>query len=127
MSAPNHYSITISTHTDISIWRDLQKDVYTDRKIEIEEAMLKVLEDYFPDLKFGIKYIKSGTPKTFLRYVNRESVGGIPLLRDYFRLNYPYPSTKDNNIFRVGDTIFPGQGIPGVVMGAMNCYALSSK
>jgi phytoene dehydrogenase-like protein len=62
-----------------------------------------------------------GTPRTFRRYTNRVDglVGGIPLHRSIFPWSYPRPVTPFEGLSSIGDTFFPGQGIPGVVMGAL--------
>ena len=67
-------------------------------------------------------YPLDGTPKTFEFYTKRKNgfVGGIP---HSIRSNLLF-MTPDNppfaNLYLVGDTVFPGQGIPAVVLGALN-------
>lgn len=125
MAKAGYYSVTISTHTPIDIWLNLSKEHYLEQKEILLNEILMIFKSYFQD----VEIIKSfcATPKSFKRYINRVSVGGIPLLKDYFFLNYPASNTKDKRIYLIGDTIFPGQGILGVVMGAMNCYSISQK
>jgi phytoene dehydrogenase-like protein len=47
-------------------------------------------------------------------------VGGIPLDRRIFPWSYPRPTTPFEGMYAIGDTVFPGQGIPGVVLGALS-------
>lgn len=120
-------SMTVSTHTPVDMWMYLSKEAYVRRKRIVSEAIKERLFAYFPELQGTITYEKAGTPRTFRRYINRASVGGIPLKREYFRMNYPAPDTVSKCIWRVGDTVFPGQGWPGVVMGAMNAVRISGN
>jgi phytoene dehydrogenase-like protein len=63
-----------------------------------------------------------GTPRTFRRYTSRADgmVGGIPLDRRIFPWSYPRPTTPFEGLYTIGDNVFPGQGIPGVVLGALS-------
>ncbi|MFN4319509.1 MAG: phytoene desaturase family protein [Aquificaceae bacterium] len=123
-------SITISTHTRLELWENLTKEEYLERKEKALEYCLEVLYKHLPSLK-NLKKIKvfAGTPKTFERYTGRYrgSVGGIPIIKDYFPFSYPSPLTPLNNLYLVGDTVFPGQGWPGVSMGVINLLKFIEK
>lgn len=70
-----------------------------------------------------------GTPKTFQRYTERYkgTVGGIPFRREYTMLNYPAGITSIKNLYLIGDSIFPGQGYPGVIVGVFNLLLTIEK
>jgi hypothetical protein len=111
-------AVTMSTHVFASDWLGLDKATYTAKKKKFERV---ILQDFLK--RFGIsetKFITSGTPKTFQDYTGRESgfVGGLPFLygKNPFRL--PFGGTSQSSVWMVGDTVFPGQGIVGVVAGA---------
>lgn len=116
-------SITISTHTLLEPWENLSKEEYEERKEKALEYCLELVYRELPSLRYAEKIkVFAGTPKTFARYTMRYrgSVGGIPLTKDYFPFGYPSPFTPVKGLYVVGDTVFPGQGWPGVAMGVIN-------
>jgi len=59
-----------------------------------------------------------GTPLTFQRFTHRPLglVGGYPQTSLF---NVRGPATGITNLWRVGDSIFPGQSTAGVTLGAI--------
>ncbi len=116
-------SITISTHTSLELWEGLSKEEYEERKERAIEYCLRIIYEHLPELK-NLRKIRvfAGTPKTFERYTGRYrgSVGGIPVIKENFPFSYPSPFTSVDGVYLVGDTVFPGQGWPGVSMGVIN-------
>ncbi|MFZ8786407.1 phytoene desaturase family protein [Thermocrinis sp.] len=116
-------SVTISTHCKISLWQDLDKQEYLAKKEKAKEFILNKLFEYVPKFKYlSIENVMVGTPKTFQRYTGRYNgtVGGIPLIKDYIPLRYPFNFTPIKGLYLVGDSVFPGQGWPGVIVGVLN-------
>lgn len=116
-------SVTISTHCRISLWKNLDKEKYIDNKEKAKDFILNRLIEYIPSFKTcKIENIAIGTPKTFERYTGRYmgTVGGIPLIREYVPFKYPFGFTPVKGLFLVGDSVFPGQGWPGVITGVLN-------
>jgi phytoene dehydrogenase-like protein len=112
-------AVTISTHYEASQWFGLEKEEYREQKLKIQNL---ILDDF--KQRFGIeefKYLTAGTPKTFHRYTGRTlgQVGGVPLLYGMNPWKILDHRTALSHVFRVGDTTFPGQGLVGVVAGAM--------
>ncbi|MEN3034362.1 MAG: NAD(P)/FAD-dependent oxidoreductase [Aquificaceae bacterium] len=123
LSKDSTRSITISTHTILKNWENLSKEEYLEKKQKTTEYCLNLLYEHLPELKTARKLaIFSATPKTFHKYTMRYrgSVGGIPLYKSYFPLNYPGPITPVKGLYIIGDTVFPGQGWPGVATGVIN-------
>ena len=115
-------SVTVSTHISNDEFEDMKKNI-DEKKIKFEEIILDNFKKTFKD--YGIITIgkgEVGTPLTFEKYTGRHKgrVGGIPHLLDYYPFFYPSCLTPDPNFFRVGDTVFPGQGVVGVVSGAFS-------
>lgn len=115
-------TVSISTHVHTSHWINLSRADYENEKKRIEELILK---DFLK--RFDIsqtKFISSGTPKTFEFYTGRKNgfVGGLPFLygKNPWRLNNFFLGKKET--YRVGDTVFPGQGLCGVVAGALGLH-----
>ncbi|MDY0322281.1 MAG: NAD(P)-binding protein [Arcobacteraceae bacterium] len=113
------YSITISTHTKVSLWENLTTLEYEIQKQELQDEIIKLLLSNFPSFYGKIVDVFSATPQTFGRYIKRKTLGGIPLSFNNLLFNIPSPKVEDNTYY-VGDTVFPAQGWPGVVMGAKN-------
>lgn len=110
-----HQTVTISTHVEA------EKN-YDSEKFELAEIIMNDFKQ-----RFGIsdvKFFTIGTPKTFERYTGRQSgfVGGLPFLYGKNPLSMLSPLTGEKGIYRVGDTVFPGQGLCGVVAGAMQLH-----
>ena len=58
----------------------------------------------------------AGTSKTFSRYINRSNCGGKAITaKNIFQL--PSCNTPFEGLYNVGDTVFAGQGWPGVAIG----------
>ncbi len=109
--APAGYqAVTISTHVDAKTFS------LEDKKT----VSLKILADFLSRFPVtDVKHLTVGTPRTFERYTGRTSgfVGGIPLLLGEIpKLDTIFPQ---KSFFRTGDTVFPGQGLCGVVAGAL--------
>ena len=111
------YSVTLSTHTELVEWIGLEKKHYKEKKKKLESFLLQAFLVYFSSIKKeDIIQSFSATPKTFNRYILRSNAGGIALTPMNF-LRYPSTDTPVKNLYNIGDTIFPGQGWPGVAMG----------
>lgn len=116
-------TVTISTHTKVDEWENISKDEYDRKKELLEESIIDEFNYFFPELALKEKsFINSGTPKTFDFYTGRYKgyVGGIPHTVKKSILSLPSNKTPFDNFYMVGDTVFPGQGIPAVVVGALN-------
>ncbi len=106
-------AVSISTH------------VYASDEINKEDYARVILDDF--KLRFQIpevKFLTTGSPGTFERYTGRLHgfVGGLPFLYGSNPLSLLSPVTSDPSVYRVGDTVFPGQGICGVVAGALQLH-----
>lgn len=112
-------SITISVHTKTSFWENLSKEEYKIQKQTLEDEITKVILEHFRIFYGNIINIFSATPRTFGRYLKRKTLGGIPLSFKNILMNIPSQKIS-NSCFYVGDTTFPAQGWPGVIMGTSN-------
>lgn len=110
-------SITISTHTKAVYWEGLSKDEYEKKKLQTQEFIISEFLKYFDDIKLNnIKECFSATSKTFYRYINRANCGGKPI-NIKSALSLPSCNTPFEGLYNVGDTVFAGQGWPGVALG----------
>ncbi|MFO7662081.1 MAG: NAD(P)/FAD-dependent oxidoreductase [Chloroflexota bacterium] len=117
---------TLSTHTEISPWWQLRQGIdgsaHLRRREEYAERLLKAAEIAVPGLRQTVRLCLPGTPVTFQYYTGRPlgMVGGFPQTSIF---NARGPKTGINNMWLVGDSIFPGQSTAGVTLGAMRVAA----
>lgn len=108
-------TVTISTHVEADHNYDVKKN-------ELTEIIMQDFRKRFGIM--DVKFFTIGTPKTFERYTGRQSgyVGGLPFLYGTNPLSMLGPLTGEKGLYRVGDTVFPGQGLCGVVAGALQLH-----
>ncbi|KLE09261.1 carotenoid isomerase [Aliarcobacter butzleri L354] len=113
----NAYSVTISCHTKALFWNELSKEEYEKNKEFTKNFILDELLKNIPDIKKeDIKIEFCATSKTFKRYINRFNCGATPLnLKNIFKI--PSSLTPFKNLYNIGDSVFAGQGWPGVALG----------
>ncbi|APW64603.1 carotene isomerase [Poseidonibacter parvus] len=111
------YSITISTHTKALYWKNLLQEDYEKQKTLTQEFIVnEFLKNFTSIKKEDIKNCVSATSKTFKRYINRYNCGGKAITIKNI-LQTPSCNTPFENLHNVGDTIFAGQGWPGIALG----------
>ncbi|GAB4555774.1 MAG: NAD(P)/FAD-dependent oxidoreductase [Anaerolineae bacterium] len=118
-------AITISSHTAIAPWwslRDSDPDAYQRRVEQYRDKLLDGAERAIPNLRQHAKLILPGTPAAFQRFTRRPRgmVGGFALT-SLFKARGP--RTGIENLWLVGDSIFPGQSTAGVTAGALRVAA----
>ena len=116
-------AVNISTHTDIGRWWQLRND--PDRKAEYHaqrdrytEQMIALAEKAIPGFAQAVRLTLPATPVTYAHWTGRERgmVGGFPQ-GSLFKARGP--RTEIENVWLVGDSIFPGQSTAGVTLGGM--------
>jgi phytoene dehydrogenase-like protein len=113
----NGYSITISCHTKALFWKELNQNEYQEKKSETQEYLVQAFFDHFKTLqRQNMVCCFSATSKTFQHYTHRLNCGGNKLSLKTF-LSLPCASTPFDGLYNVGDTLFSGQGWPGVALG----------
>ncbi|TGK84609.1 FAD-binding protein [Leptospira noumeaensis] len=114
--------LSLSTHIENpELW--IRDEFYKNKKKEIESILIDTLKNQFSWFKNGkVLFLHSATPVTWKTWTGRKfgRVGGIP--SSYF-LN-PFRmianQSEDPNLLLTGDTVYPGQGIPAVILGGLN-------
>jgi len=114
--------LNISTHTVPEFWFGLN-GTYERTKESVQENILTVLKKklpYFSDAE--IKMVFSSTPVSWSNWVYRKKgrVGGIPQSMNRSLLDWTPNKTPFKGLFLCGDTVYPGQGIPGVTLSGLN-------
>lgn len=122
--APSGYHI-IHTFTPSSMdyWQGLTPKQYEFKKEEAAGRLIERLEKIFPGLDAGLDYMDIGTPRTHRRFLGRinGTYGPIPAHRLLGLLSMPFNRTAIKNLYCVGDSTFPGQGLNAVAFSGFSC------
>jgi len=118
------HSVTISVHTTTRQWAN---ENYLEQKNELEAIIKHIVCEHLGLLPEEIQSSFSATPKTFKRYINRSTLGGIPMLSKNMLYKLPSNDSPIKGLYHVGDTTFAGQGWLGVMMGVRNLQRLLCK
>jgi phytoene dehydrogenase-like protein len=120
---PGVSTVTVSTHARWTDWQARTKEQYDQQRRDVMKAILGVLERQLPEIGLLPRiYTGAGTPQTWITYTQRYGgyVGGIPHdVRRPMLLMTPN-QTPFRGLYMIGDSVFPGQGTPAVMLGAWN-------
>jgi prolycopene isomerase len=111
------------TPSDIAAWTDLSPADYKAKKAADAARLVQRLEAILPGLGGAIRHQEIGTPRTHRRFLGRMggSYGPIPALRLPGLLPMPFNRTGLQNLYCVGDSCFPGQGLNAVAFSGFAC------
>jgi len=111
------------TPSDIQAWKDLSPAAYKAKKAADTARLVQRLEAILPGLGGAIRHQEIGTPRTHRRFLGRMggSYGPIPALRLPGLLPMPFNRTGLQNLYCVGDSCFPGQGLNAVAFSGFAC------
>ena len=102
---------------DMDVTNNLSKEDYENKKLETQDFIInEFLKNFDFVKKEQITLSFSATSKTFNRYINRTNCGGKPITFKNI-LELPSCNTPFKNLYNVGDSVFAGQGWPGVAIG----------
>lgn len=113
-------AITISTHTALAPWwhlHETDRPAYEARKHSYLQRILDAAERVIPGLQQASSLILPGTPLSFERFTRRAWgwVGGFPQVN----LFQTWAPRLADNLWMVGDSVFPGQSAAAVALGGM--------
>ncbi|MBM3163638.1 MAG: amine oxidase [Chlorobi bacterium] len=122
-------AVTVSTHTLPEPWfaaHERSRAEYLQRKSDYTVRVLDLMASQLPGVRDAIRFLDAATPVTWQRYTGRHRgfVGGYPQTSLF---DVRGPATGFDNMLLVGDSIFPGQSLPGVVTGARRVVELVGK
>ena len=111
------------TPSDIQAWKELSPSAYKAKKAADAARLVQRLEAILPGLAGAIRHQEIGTPRTHRRFLGRMggSYGPIPALRLPGLLPMPFNRTGLQNLYCVGDSCFPGQGLNAVAFSGFAC------
>lgn len=122
--APEGYHIIhVFTPSSIEHWEGLSGKQYEYKKEESAGRLIERLETIFPGLDAGLDYMEIGTPRTHRKFLGRinGTYGPIPAKRLNGLLSMPFNRTGIKNLYCVGDSTFPGQGLNAVAFSGFSC------
>ena len=114
---------TVSTFTEAEQWFTFHEDEdeHEARDQATLERVWERLHHVLPELGAGVEVIETMTPRTFYERTRRRlgMVGGVGQSLDVFGPNALTHRTPITNLFMVGDTVFPGNGLAAVTHSAL--------
>jgi len=123
-SKDGHRVLNISCHTETDTWFSMDGH-YEEHKRKVEQEIIGFLKARLPGFQESeIINVFSGTPVTWQNWVYRKRgrVGGIPQSMTRSLLDWTSASPPFEGLYLCGDTVFPGQGIPGVTLSGINAF-----
>ncbi|MEQ9310209.1 MAG: NAD(P)/FAD-dependent oxidoreductase [Balneolaceae bacterium] len=118
-------TLNISCHASPETWFGMDEEEYENNKQEVQEFILSTLKEKLRGFaEAEIKLADTATPVSWENWVYRKKgrVGGIPQSMARSLLNWTPNQTPFKGLYLVGDTTYPGQGIPGVTLSGINVY-----
>ena len=87
------------------------------------DRLIEKIERVLPGISQTISHKEVGTPRSHRRFLGRHqgSYGPIPSVQLPGLLPMPFNSTGIKNLFCVGDSCFPGQGLNAVAFSGFAC------
>ena len=123
LAPPGRHIVHTFTMSDMRHWKGLSPKAYAAKKQADAERLVERLEAILPGLGEAIDVQEVGTPRTHRRFLGRMggSYGPIPTNRLPGLLPMPFNRTGLSNLYCVGDSCFPGQGLNAVAFSGYAC------
>ncbi len=118
------------TPSSIDEWENLSRKDYLKKKEVYYSFLIEKISTIIPNLDQNIEHKEIGTPKTHRKFLGRfeGSYGPIPNKKLFGLLPMPFNTTKIKNLYCVGDSCFPGQGLNAVAFSGYACaHKIGSK
>ncbi len=118
------------TPSSIDEWNNLSRDEYRIKKEKYFSFFIEKISKIIPNLDQKIDHKEIGTPRTHRKFLGRfeGSYGPIPNKKLLGLLPMPFNTTKIENLYCVGDSCFPGQGLNAVAFSGFACaHKIGSK
>lgn len=117
-------ALNVSCHADPDYWFNLNGD-YESARQSVMDAILDQMRKYLPGFADAtLLEAFPATPVTWEKWIHRSKgrVGGLPQSMGRSLLDWPKSQTHAQGLWMCGDTVYPGQGIPGVTLSGINVY-----
>ncbi|MGY2837887.1 carotenoid isomerase [Thermostichus sp. MS-CIW-41] len=123
LAPPGRHIVHAFTPSWISTWQGLSPSQYQTQKQQAADRLIRRLEALWPQLGSHIELKEIGTPRTHRRFLSRSNgtYGPIPSPDPWGLLGMPFNRTAIPNLYCVGDSTFPGQGLNAVAFSGFAC------
>ncbi|MBD1858549.1 MULTISPECIES: carotenoid isomerase [Leptolyngbya] len=123
LAPEGHHIVHTFTPSWMQEWENLSPSEYKAKKEAAANRLIDRLTQIFPNLIQGLDYQEVGTPRTHRRFLGRENgtYGPIPARKLPGLLGMPFNRTAIANLYCVGDSTFPGQGLNAVAFSGFAC------
>lgn len=116
-------AVTVSTFTEAESWFSFHEDetAHEEQDQRTLEAWWSRMHAALPELGDGAEVFETATPRTCYEETRRKfgMVGGTGQSLDAFGTNAVTHRTSIPNLYMVGDTAFPGNGVAAVTHSAL--------
>jgi len=123
LGPPGHHIVHTYTPSSMDAWKGLSPTQYREKKEADAARLIQRLEAILPGLAGAITHQEIGTPRSHRRFLGRfqGSYGPIPAMQLPGLLPMPFNRTGVRNLYCVGDSCFPGQGLNAVAFSGFAC------
>ena len=105
-----------------------EREEYRQAKEEYARSIIARAEKILPGLSRAVELMVTATPLTHERYLNRHKGSYGPLLKQGQNvLQKPQNRTPVTNLYAVGDSTFPGQGVIAVTYSGVSCASFIAR
>ena len=123
LAPAGHHIVHTFTPSSMEAWQGLSPTDYRAKKEADAARLIQRLEAILPGLSEAITHKEIGTPRSHRRFLGRfqGSYGPIPAMQLPGLLPMPFNRTGVPNLYCVGDSCFPGQGLNAVAFSGFAC------
>jgi prolycopene isomerase len=123
LAPAGHHIVHTFTPSSMEAWQGLTPSQYREKKEADGARLIQRLEAILPGLADAITHKEIGTPRSHRRFLGRfqGSYGPIPAMQLPGLLPMPFNRTGLKNLYCVGDSCFPGQGLNAVAFSGFAC------
>ncbi len=123
LAPPGRQILHVFTPSWIQTWQGLDPTTYKQQKQQAAQRLIQRLERIWPDLSRHIELQEIGTPRTHRRFLGRihGTYGPIPTGTPWGLVGMPFNRTAIRDLYCVGDSTFPGQGLNAVAFSGFAC------
>jgi len=130
LAPPGRHIVHAFVTSETEMWEGygLGSAEYREAKERYADAIIARTEKILPGLSKAVKLKVLATPQTHERYLNRwKGSYGAMLRPGQNILLKPQNRTLVKNLFAVGDSTFPGQGVIAVTYSGVSCASLVAR
>jgi len=126
LAPEGHHIVHTFTPSWMHEWENLSPTEYEALKEERAAKLIARLEKVLPELSQNLDYQEVGTPRSHRRFLGRMdgTYGPIPKRKLLGLLGMPFNRTSVPDLYCVGDSTFPGQGLNAVAFSGFACAHL---